>query len=301
MSLTTEWCHSSVLYPPLPCPQNVNTCHARCPQGVECGGHAWSRDGFVFSNLTVGAFGPYITFANGTAWPNAYVERPLVTQAADGTPLAFYVGMGRTRYEDSCNWPQLFCTGAPGEVCGPTLTPPRPTPTPSPTPLPPSPPLHLRHGGGCLQLNLSALAAPVRAPCWDDGGINWGCSVYVGDCAAPGAVWRFSSGALQSAVALPAPHGASFVALNADCDKLDPATPVWALAGASGSAALRLELTAQGTLHVVGSADACLGAASRPAHPCGPQQRWPLEGMATIVSCKDPSAAGWSAANAGAP
>jgi hypothetical protein len=31
---------------------NVNTYHARCAQGVECGGHAWSRDGFTFSNLT---------------------------------------------------------------------------------------------------------------------------------------------------------------------------------------------------------------------------------------------------------
>ena len=33
---------------------NVNTYHARCAQGVPCGGHAWSRDGYVFSNLTVG-------------------------------------------------------------------------------------------------------------------------------------------------------------------------------------------------------------------------------------------------------
>ena len=40
---------------------NINTCHRRCPQGTECGGHSWSYDGLKFSNLTVGAFGPYIT------------------------------------------------------------------------------------------------------------------------------------------------------------------------------------------------------------------------------------------------
>ena len=61
---------------------NVNTCHRRCLQGIECGGtfffttflcvctatdnkewtldaagHAWSRDGLHFTNLTIGAFG----------------------------------------------------------------------------------------------------------------------------------------------------------------------------------------------------------------------------------------------------
>jgi hypothetical protein len=34
----------------------------------------------------------------------AYTERPLVTQAEDGTPLAFSVGMGHTAYMDCCNW-----------------------------------------------------------------------------------------------------------------------------------------------------------------------------------------------------
>jgi len=102
---------------------NVNTCHKRCPIGVECGGHSWSRDGITFSNLTVGAFGPYITFADGTGWNNSYAERPLVLQNDDGSPHAFYVGLGRTTYTDSCNWPMLFCTGAPGEKCGPTVRP----------------------------------------------------------------------------------------------------------------------------------------------------------------------------------
>lgn len=105
---------------------NINTCHRRCPQGVACGGHSWSRDGLHFSNLTVGAFGPYITFANGTGWANAYAERPLVTQDASGVPLAFYVGLGRTQYRDCCNWAMRFCTAemaAAGGKCGPTVNP----------------------------------------------------------------------------------------------------------------------------------------------------------------------------------
>lgn len=105
---------------------NINTCHTRCPRGVECGGHAWSRDGLAFSELHVGAFGPYITFANGTGWPNAYAERPLVTQNNDGSPLAFYVGLGRSEYHDCCNWGMLFCTkelAEAGGKCGPSVQP----------------------------------------------------------------------------------------------------------------------------------------------------------------------------------
>ena len=100
---------------------NVNTFHARCAQGVPCGGHAWSRDGLTFSNLTIGAFGPVVTFLNGTEWKNAYAERPLVTMASDGvTPLAFSLGLGRNSYSDSCNWVQLFCTNGSDPNCGPT-------------------------------------------------------------------------------------------------------------------------------------------------------------------------------------
>jgi hypothetical protein len=104
---------------------NINTCHLRCPKGVECGGHSWSRDGLNFSDLTVGAFGPYITLANGTGWANAYAERPLTVQNEDGSPLALYVGLGRTEYHDSCNWGMLFCTKELAEAgqCGPSVRP----------------------------------------------------------------------------------------------------------------------------------------------------------------------------------
>jgi hypothetical protein len=112
---------------------NVNTGHARCKQGVQCGGHAWSADrGATWTNLTVGAFGPYITLADGTTMANAYAERPLVTMNSDGSPHVLYLGMGRASYHDSCNWPQLFCTEEAltrGVKCGPTITPPSPPPT----------------------------------------------------------------------------------------------------------------------------------------------------------------------------
>lgn len=70
---------------------NVNTYHARCAQGVPCGGHAWSYDGLTWSNQSIGAFGPVIRFTNGTYFQGAYAERPQVLQAEDRTPIAFYV------------------------------------------------------------------------------------------------------------------------------------------------------------------------------------------------------------------
>jgi hypothetical protein len=63
-----------------------------------------------------------IRFQNGSYWHTAYVERPQVLQAADGTPVAFFVGIGRSSYEDSATWAQLFCVA--GQLdCGPTIAP----------------------------------------------------------------------------------------------------------------------------------------------------------------------------------
>jgi len=84
---------------------------------VACGGHAWSRDGVAFSNLTVGAFGPRITLADGTVWANDYVERPLVTMGPAGAPLALYLGMARGGggYDGhTCNWAAAVLHGRRG-------------------------------------------------------------------------------------------------------------------------------------------------------------------------------------------
>ena len=48
---------------------------------ADSGGHAWSTDGWHFTDLVIGAFGPVIRFANGSYWYTAYVERP---QAREG-------------------------------------------------------------------------------------------------------------------------------------------------------------------------------------------------------------------------
>eukprot|EP00038_Savillea_parva_P028253 m.64003 g.64003 ORF g.64003 m.64003 type:complete len:512 (-) comp8194_c0_seq1:645-2180(-) len=99
---------------------NINNGHQRCSQGVACGGHAWSYDGITFSDLDIGAYGPAIPLRNGTVWQNAYIERPQVLQDADGTPIAFFTGMGRSSYLDSCSWVQRFCTTKGDPTCQPT-------------------------------------------------------------------------------------------------------------------------------------------------------------------------------------
>lgn len=99
---------------------NVNNGHARCPEGVACGGHAWSEDGITWSDLVIGAYGPRIPLMNGTFWQNSYIERPQLLQEDDGTPIAFFTGMGRTTYTDSCSWVQKFCSVKGDPNCAPT-------------------------------------------------------------------------------------------------------------------------------------------------------------------------------------
>jgi len=264
---------------------NINNDHARCAAGVACGGHAWSRDGINYSNLTIGAFGPVVRLRDGSYARNAYVERPQVTLAADGvTPLAFFVGVGRTSYDDSATWAQLFCVDKHSPDCGPTL------PPPPPPPPPPSPPVRLRHAasGGCLTINTSALAAGAP-PCWV--GANFGCVTAVGDCAAAGSAWRFDAAGLFSAAA-DLPPAFAPLALNFDCNSLAPHTPVWAF-GPTNPQPLALD----GDVIRVPGADACLaaGAAAPAARPCGPQQQGlDLRGVVQVAPCADAAVRGWA-------
>jgi hypothetical protein len=99
---------------------NVNTGHARCNESVACGGHAWSYDGITFSDLDIGAYGPRIPLRNGTIWQNSYIERPQVLQDSKGNPVAFFTGMGRSSYHDSCSWVQRFCQTSGDPTCAPT-------------------------------------------------------------------------------------------------------------------------------------------------------------------------------------
>jgi hypothetical protein len=251
---------------------NVNTCHERCGSGVACGGHAWSRDGFHFSNLTIGAFGPLFTLSpGGTLMQNSYVERPLVQLDDDGvTPLTFHVGVGRTTYLDSCNWAWSFCTNASDPECGPTV------------PLPPPPPRRatLVNGGQCLMYNTSAF------PCSGSGPAE-GCPVVMGDCGAPGAVWLVPADGVAGTVVSAANPS---VSINVDCDRTTPHTLVKALA--SG----QVQLTVNASAGVIAYAGGmCLNTGQGPAiPPCGPAGEVWLPNQIQLAPCGDASAAGWS-------
>ena len=253
---------------------NVNNDHARCAQGVPCGGHAWSKDGISFSNLTIGAFGPWVRFANGSAWQTAYVERPQVTQAADGTPLAFFVGMGRASYDDSATWAQLFCTAAqaPGQ-CGPMLPPPRP---------PPPPPARVAYAqpGGALCLGTNA-----SFPC--PGGWADSCPAFLVPCGSPAAAWleHADTGFLESAA-----HPGS--CLNRDCNSCGGGAVLKVLACAGNAAPVPF---AGGQLAVGGCSGMCVGngaggAAPRPPCKAGEQT---AAGQLTVQACASGSAQGW--------
>ena len=93
---------------------NVNTGHARCQSGVECGGHAWSTDGLRWSNLTIGAFGPTITFKNGAAPALPAPRWPLRlgrAQAPCGT-TPIRSGRSSPRLPMAPPWPFMLGLGA---------------------------------------------------------------------------------------------------------------------------------------------------------------------------------------------
>lgn len=102
---------------------NINNGHERCDKSVPCGGHAWSRDGVTWSNLTIGAFGPNVNLANGSVVKNAYVERPQMVLDGEGNPLALFLGMSKLdSYSDSISWSSKLCApGQPQSECGPTI------------------------------------------------------------------------------------------------------------------------------------------------------------------------------------
>lgn len=256
---------------------NVNTCHARCASGVPCGGHAFSRDGITFSNLTIGAFGPVITFANGSQWNNAYVERPLVTLDSNGIPLSFHVGMGRSNYLDSCNWVQRFCTPDNSTLCGPTI----------PTPPPPPVPVKLLNNNLCLMFNASAF------PCSGVGPAA-GCPVVMGSCTDSGSLWLvandlttmgpITSGSNASTPAQP-------LALNVDCDNTAPHTLVKVLASGQNN----FVYDASSKTIQYGSTGMCLNTGQGPpVPPCGPKTELWLPNQIQLISCNDPTAAGWT-------
>ena len=252
---------------------NVNNDHSRCAQGVPCGGHAWGHDGLTFSNLTIGAFGPYVRFANGSSWRTAYVERPQVTQAPDGTPLALFVGMGRASYADSGTWAQRFCTGAAGETCGPMLPPPPPPPTRVSYALPRSSSAQRQ----CLATNATGFPCP--------GGWANSCPLFLAPCGAPSAQWLERSDGLLESVAWPG------TCLDRDCNSCAARTALKALACGGGNGAP--VAFAGGQLRLSACVGSCVSDGSSGHTPVCKAGEQMAGAQLTVESCSAPATSGW--------
>jgi hypothetical protein len=264
---------------------NVNNDHARCAEGEPCGGHAWGYDGITFSNLSIGAFGPYIRFANGSSWRTSYVERPQVTLGADGRPLAFFVGMGRSSYYDSATWAQRFCSGAAGEACGPMLPPPAPPP--------------LRVALSRTSAAAAAAAAPgappplclatnaTGFPC--PGGWGTSCPLFLAPCGTPAAAWLQRSDGLLESAAWPG------ACLDRDCNSCSSGTALKIIACGGGNGAP--VAFGGGQLRLGGacgsSSGACVSDGSsghRAVCKAGEQM---AAAQLAVQDCSDASTAGW--------
>lgn len=250
---------------------NVNTYHARCGAGVPCGGHAWSLDGLTWSNQSVGAFGPVIRFTNGSYFHGAYAERPQVFQAADRTPIAFYMGFGRKSYSDCANWAQLFCTSAldPSKDCGPQQAPP-------PQRIQP------KQNGRCLISNASVF------PC--AGGWADSCPITLGDCQDPTASWSwlgFSD--KDSTLTNLGPHYAGTVT-NIDCNSCDAGTIVKVSSRSQYANGLTFS---QGKLLANECPGMCLSGVAETHKPPCKAGEWSVPTAVALVPCTDAAAAGW--------
>lgn len=241
---------------------NVNNDHSRCAQGVPCGGHAWSYDGLTFSNLTIGAFGPVIRFINGSYWRNAYVERPQVLQSNDGTPIAFYVGIGRTSYEDSATFAQLFCVDGQAD-CGPTISPPTPV-------------TKVRYellGDSSLCLGTNS-----TFPC--PGGWNSSCPVFLTSCLDLSSIWiEDGTGRVESQL-----H--SGACLNIDCNSCSPHTVSKIID--CGSASGFSYSQSESEIQVASCGGMCLdhGTSGPPNPPCKDGEEY-LQAQVTLSQCSN--------------
>ena len=204
--------------------------------------------------------------------------------APDGvTPMALHLGMGRTGYADCCNWPQLFCTGAPGEACGPTTTPPQPPP-------PALPAFRLRSGGACLGFNASR-----GFPCSRSGAAG-GCPLLMLPCSEPSTALNMTAAGaagsepteIFSALLSARGSGAPLAGVSVDCNSDAPGT----LAKMLESGFARFTV-ARGRVSF--GADACLNAGQgTPRPPCGGAGELYLQNQVKIAPCGSAEAQGWS-------
>ena len=282
---------------------NINNGHTRCDPSVPCGGHAWSRDGLTWSNLTIGAFGPNQNLANGSVWKNAYVERPQVVQDKAGNPLALFLGMSKLDgYADSVSWSSKFC--APGQdrsECGPTTAcekgkkgcgcsdvpnppgscplPPAPPPAPPPVPpVPPGPPAPLPPAATLVQFRWSDGRCLTIEPATCKADHSSPCPLVLGSCAGNASHWAERQPHMT--------HGATNPnAIDIDCTRQEVGAVV-KLLGSSPSSIIwkKGHLEAGGTRFCLNNGE------GRPIPPCGPDKALPTQ--IKLVACANVSATG---------
>lgn len=276
---------------------NVNNDHARCPAGAACGGHAWGTDGLHFSNLTIGAFGPAIRFANGSVWRNAYIERPQVLlNATSGEPQTFFAGLGRSSYDDSVTWAAPFCTAddLPG-ACGPTGT--ARGPWAPPAPVAPSPPArYFRNDGRCLATNDTLLKQCPNPPPTTTGPV---CPIFLStNCSGLNSVWTMiadNNGGGTSMV-----NKRSGAAINLDSNSCSAGTIVHAYRTGNDIRFENFTSSTELSSHLgvlkassCGPTSGCLNDGSGRANPPSRSTEHVIAGEVKLASCNDPSAAGW--------
>merc|ERR1712032_836297 len=71
----------------------VNALPGRCQSKSNQGGHAWSRDGIVWSDVRVGAYNTSVFFTDGDSMICGRRERPQMILDDAGAPLAMSSGI----------------------------------------------------------------------------------------------------------------------------------------------------------------------------------------------------------------
>ena len=284
---------------------NVNNDHARCGQGVACGGHAWGVDGLHFSNLTIGAFGPAIPFTNGSVWKNAYLERPQVLlNATTGEPQTLFAGLGRSSYDDSVTWAAPFCTADDAEgACGPTGDALGPWHPPS-TPPPPGPPArYFWTDGRCLATNdTDAMQCPNPPP------VSTGptCPVFLSpNCSGANSVWVVTPSPTREGEGTALVNARSGAALNIDSNSCAAGTIAHtfhsgneieyhniSVGGGPWQTVLKF-MQDTPSRSACGGLGMCLNDGTGVARPPSRPTERVVDAQVKLASCTDPSATGW--------
>ena len=183
--------------------------------------------------------------------------------------------MGRSSYFDSATWAQRFCTGEPGENCGPMLPPPPPPPERLIYTLP------RMQGAPCLGTN-------ATFPC--PGGWANSCPVFLVPCSSQTAVWVERSDGLVESEAWPGN------CINRDCDNCAAGTALKLAACTDGSP---LSFSS-GQLRVGGCSGACVGDGTSAVTPVCKAGEQMSRAQLAVEACAGADTVGWQRVPVGA-